>query len=375
MTELRARWAASARAVFWPWVGLRGLLFAYVYAVRAVGIEEGHFHRGPTGPIGVPLWDSFINWDAAFYARIAQEGYGTDPSTAAFFPLFPYVIRALSVCGLSVWAAGVLVANVCLYVALSLLHALILQRGNRQNADFAVVGVLVFPTTIFFSALYAESMYFACVLLAFWLAHHQRWALAAVAAALASGTRSAGVLMGGALAVTFLAQRFAKAPPRPRPAWAQALWLALAPLGLVALMALQHWKLGDALGWMHAQALWGRGSGQWPWLPIPRDLMNPQLDYIRRADAVFVVLGLLCAAGAWRRKFYGEAAFALMSLLLPLTTGSCWSATRFVSVLPAVYICWAEAASKAWLRQWLLVASVLASTIYTSRFVLGHWAG
>ena len=372
--SLGAAWWRSMRAVLLPWFIFRGALFSYIYAVRMLGEQEGSYHGAVVGELNHKFWDCFIHWDAGWYERVARSGYA-DPTAAAFFPAYPYAVRALSHVGISLWASSLWVSNACLLLALSVLHVQLCKRTTKSQADFGVLGVLLFPTTVFFSAFYAESMYFAFVLAAFWFGHERRWWLAALAAAFASATRSAGVFLGPSLALMFFLDDLAKKRQGLRRDWRPFLWLGVAPMGLGVVMWMQHVQVGDAFAFVHVQASWGRGSGVWPWLPIPRDLLDTNLDCIRRADAVFAALGLLCAAGAWRLKHQGEALFALVCVVIPLTTGSCWSCTRFVSVLPAVYICWSHAAYKPLLRQWLLVASTLACAIYTTRFVSGGWAG
>mgnify|MGYP002382427376 CR=1 FL=1 len=102
--------------------------------------------------------DAFSRWDAWHYSRIAVSGYPPDdPSRAAFFPLFPALMRLLGeLVGrtdrVGMFAAGVAVANVCLLLATMVLIALARLELGEDDARRAAWYLLAFPTSLFLSA-------------------------------------------------------------------------------------------------------------------------------------------------------------------------------------------------------------------------------
>src|SRR5689334_4880104 len=67
-------------------------------------------------------------WDGRWYRMVAERGYLVIPrhqSDTAFFPLYPSLLRVGRAFGLSADAAGLLVANLALLVALVALYELV----------------------------------------------------------------------------------------------------------------------------------------------------------------------------------------------------------------------------------------------------------
>jgi hypothetical protein len=96
-------------------------------------------------------------WDAVHYLNIATFGYhGTD---MAFFPLYPLLIAALgSVIGNHL-VAGLIISNVALFFGLLYLYKLVEHEFERSVARRAIFYISIFPTAIFFAAVYTESLF------------------------------------------------------------------------------------------------------------------------------------------------------------------------------------------------------------------------
>ncbi len=78
---------------------------------------------------------------------------------------------------------------------------------DRATAARAVLYLLVFPTTLFLSAVYAESLFLALTVAAFYHARRGQWWIAGALGGLAALARPHGVLLALPLAVEYLAQR------------------------------------------------------------------------------------------------------------------------------------------------------------------------
>jgi Gpi18-like mannosyltransferase len=221
-------------------------------------------------PVAVPGWPAepvtpgwhnlFTSWerfDALWYLRIADGGYASGDGTAAFFPLYPLAIRALSFAmGGRPFAAGLLVSNAAFLGALILFYLLGRADVSDSTARRAVLYLSVFPSAFFLVAPYSESLFLLLTLLAFWGARRGRWEVAGIAGLLAALTRSVGLL----LVVPLLAEAIHQAlASRPRRWPIRALVWSAAPAFGTALY-LRYWQVvsGDFLAPLHQQASWQR---------------------------------------------------------------------------------------------------------------------
>jgi hypothetical protein len=228
----------------------------------------------PVMPPGIPpvaatsgwhnIWDATERSDAFWFEKIADTGYREGDASAAFFPLYPVAMRAVSwIFGGSKLAAGLVVSNGAFLAALVVLYGLTTMEFSRSVAQRTVVLMSIFPTAFFFLAPYAEAPFLLFSVSAFWFARRDRWLLAALTGALAALTRSIGIVLVPALAMeAFLQWRHAGRSLVPR--LNAALAVAVGPL-----LYLSWWQLrfGDFTAPFDAQAYWGR-TFDWPWITV-----------------------------------------------------------------------------------------------------------
>ena len=209
-------------------------------------------------------FDATDREDAAWFLHIADDGYREqDPGAAAFFPVYPLLIRIATVVTFGhALSAALLVSNLSFLAALIALYGLTAGEYSERIARTTVVFVAVFPTAFFFLSPYSESTFLLCTVLAFWAARRDRWGYAALFAALAAATRSIGIVLAPALFVEALEQRRAGRPLAPRAAAAAATLL-----GPLAYCTYWFARSGDFLAPLHAQSVWDR-SLDWPWASI-----------------------------------------------------------------------------------------------------------
>ena len=181
-------------------------------------------------------------WDSVSYLQIAHAGYQNRLSTA-FYPLYPLLVRIGSVVPVPPLIIGGLLSSVAGFAALVLLHRLARLDLEADAARLAVVLLAFFPTALFLSATYTESLFLLLTLVAVYAARTERWWLAGVAGGLAAFSHSNGVLILVPLVLLYL---YGPRPTSPsqtalglRPRYRlrrDALWLLIVPLGLLAYM-------------------------------------------------------------------------------------------------------------------------------------------
>jgi hypothetical protein len=210
------------------------------------------------------IWDATERSDAFWFEKIADDGYREGDASAAFFPLYPAAMRAVSwIFGGSTLVAGLVVSNGTFLAALVVLYGLTTMEFSESVAKRSVVLMSIFPTAFFFMSPYAEAPFLLFSVSAFWFARRDRWLLAALAGALAALTRSIGIVLVPALAVeAFLQWRQAGKSFIPR--LNASLAVVVGPL-----LYLSWWQLRfrDLTAPFDAQSYWGR-TFDWPWMTV-----------------------------------------------------------------------------------------------------------
>jgi hypothetical protein len=352
------RRAGAALADAWPallvsrlvvWVAGAGAVALWGLSARATIFDPGAVTR-PFHPAANALVAPFARWDSVWYLAIANDGYpADDPRRAAFFPLYPLLVRAAGVVFREPILAGAVVSLLCFGAALVLLHRLTALELGAPAARPALWAIALFPGAVFFSAVYSEALYLALSVGCVYAARTGRWAWAGAAGALGAATRSAGVL----LVVPLVVMWWLRADGAPL--HAQELWFREFGGPFVGL-----WE-GTAAAWRGVQHLG---------------------DPAARADVVlfaFLVASVPAVIGTLRRLPPAYGAYVISALALPLSypvgPQPLMSLPRFLAVLFPLFM---------WLGAWLaeggrarrvavLAPSAAGLAIVTAVFATWHW--
>lgn len=207
--------------------------------------------RHPQGP-----WSAtFGMLDGGYYLRIAADGYpsvlptrgGSVPFSAAFFPVYPMIVRfGHAVTGLSlVWTAVVL-SMVCGLGATLLLQHLLEATLDAGVARRTTILFAVFPGAVVFSLAYAEGLMMLLIVACLLALVRERWLLAGVLGAAATGTRAIAIaLVFAAAYAAWVAWRRHRAPEA-------MLAPALISVGFLGSIGYQWWLTGVPRAWLIA---------------------------------------------------------------------------------------------------------------------------
>ena len=361
--------------------------------------ENAHKFDEPalTHALAEPLLAPLARWDSAWYLRIADSGYGGDVSRAAFFPLYPLLVRGVGTLlggshgGLLV--AAYLVSLAAFLAALTLLHRLTELELGRRLARPTLLLLALFPAAVYFGAPYSESLFLLLAVGTFYAARTGRWAWAGACAGLASATRSAGLLLLLPLALIWWDAR----PRHPR----DAAWLALAPAGIVLYAAWLGIAEGDALRFLDVQDAWSREltvplAGAWDGFVAAVDGVR-QLASGSRSHVYFekaagdpfriaainvmlfatLVFAVVACVGVLRRlpRAYGAwvAASLVLPLTLPVTPQPLMSLPRFVAVLFPIFMWLAVVSDERRSTDLVVAVSALGLGLFTAQYASWHW--
>ncbi|PYP30229.1 MAG: hypothetical protein DMD49_11055 [Gemmatimonadetes bacterium] len=315
----------------------------------------------------IPLLDMASRWDADPYLTIARDGYRADAlSHVAYFPLYPFLMRmggALFGSDDAYLAAGLVISNLALFGALVYLARSVMLDHNGKTATRACVYLLVFPTAVFLSVVYAESLFLLLAVAAMYHARRREWLLAGTLAALAALTRPFGAVVALPLAMEALR--------RPIAVRGLASTL-LAPAAFFAWLAVLWLITGDPRALLTAQAQWGGRPGLS--LQAFADLFDPAIyGFPYFVFALTVLIGVLVVI-SWRVLRPSLAAYATVVFLVAISTGSLTSAPRYyLAVFPAFMAL--AAIAPPWFGRAYVALGATIGMVLTAMFVQWYWVG
>jgi mannosyltransferase PIG-V len=414
----------EALKVVWRafWTSRLIVMAAGVYGTLQVGVAPGYLQydrynlTAPSSYLGNLLLGPFARWDSVWYLKIAAHGYQNKPERTAFFPLYPTLIGLSHYVIRSYILSGILISLISFAVALYFLYKLTAIDFGREVAAVAVALLAFFPYSLFFSAVYTESLFLALTVAAVYFARTGRWGIAAVIGAFGAATRNTGVLLLVPLILMFLYgprettamvsgwvgdAGWRRYLPRYRPT-RKLLWMLVVPLGLFAYLGYLWAATGSPFTTLHVQGFWNR-STVGPILGIIDGVVDA-LDGVRQAihgpgqlfiapggstplyntaiDLMlfaFFLLGAVSCIGAIRKLPVAYSMYALASLLVPLSTPVLRvpfnSLPRFELVMFPLFIWGADYLVRK--RAVYIGIGMLASTLglFTMMFATWHFIG
>jgi hypothetical protein len=209
------------------------------------------------------VFQRLLVWDGGWFLRVAMDGYPhgytfddnhvLQANELAFFPLYPMLIRGVTLLGVTPGTAAVGVAWLASIGAAVALHLLGTTLYGKR-AGWALVAICCSaPVSVVLSMAYSESLFIAMVAGMLAAAHRRAWLPAGLLGLGAALTRPTGAAAAIALAVAaLLALR--DSPSKVKPLAAAATALAGVPLFL----GWVGWRVGDWSAWFKIQtAGWG----------------------------------------------------------------------------------------------------------------------
>ncbi|MEE2960444.1 MAG: mannosyltransferase family protein [Myxococcota bacterium] len=330
----------SSIAAWGRWGALILAISGAIHLLWFSGAEIGHFFprfepHGSSWSQRVHMW---TRWDGGHYLRIAREGYNNgEPNnqSVAFFPLYPMLMAGVSdLLDVEDYQSGLLISHFFHLVTLWLVFWLARIRFHWELKPIllSLGAFALYPAHNFGFSIYTESLFLSLSLGAFIAYEYKYFLLAGILAALASGTRSQGVLVGAALWLDFAWQHRSTLPTDLK-SITKLLRLSIFPLGLFLYSTYLHFEFGDFLIFSKTQALWGRHLTT-PIHTILQDGANVDV-YLILVGSVYLTYTM------WQTPHHHplrDRLYTTLSLALPLCSGSMQSFSRLVWVLFPLYI-------------------------------------
>lgn len=268
---------------------------------------------------------TFIRYDSYHYKNIASDGYTA--GDAAFFPLYPLLVRGVSyVTGINVSISMFLISFGFLLASAVILSYWLrfeLKVRNAQLSPWTVLALFaLFPTSFYLALAYSESLFIFLTTTSLFAYRKGNYWLAAVAIALATATR----VQGGALAIFFLVDYLAS---RKWMDWKKLLPVAAAPIGIALYMAYLWITFGNPFEFIAAQQNWGR---------LNSNVFQNLITSLRPQYLWYLPVLAAMLWSVW--KYLGKTWFiyCLIFILIPLSSGRLDSLNRYMIALPPLFL-------------------------------------
>jgi len=256
------------------------------------------------------------------------------------------------------------VANTCyrdLERCLTYFRALLAMDFGEDLISRTITYLLIFPTTFFFSGVYSESLFLALTAAAFYYARTNRWLLSCILVALATVTRSQGMIIALPLLIEYLHERNFRLQ---KIGW-NIPDFALVPTALLAFALFLKLKFGSWTVMFDVQGIWER-HWMWPWHPPAWFLRYaPPLSrkHHDKLDFGFLLVPLGAAIAGLTRLRISYSAYIWTSVGFFSCWGMIGSIPRFGLVIFPLFIVLAliGARSRAFHLGYVVASSMLAA--------------
>lgn len=311
---------------------------------------------------------TLLRWDAVHYSAISDHGYSGESS--AFFPLFPYLWKALGVDPF-----GMAMVNAVIYVIAS--HLLVTDLNIPRRFHLAFV---VLPSVFFLFTPYTEALFFLfCVFLLISIRKGSVF-LTALALFACTLTRPAFTAL---LPAMILMTLLSSAPVRNRVLNILTFTLT-AMIGLAVVALIQYAQTGEFFGFYNAQGSYGN-TFKLPDFPLG----SWGGGQVVRLDAMALLIGLTAAVYVVMeaiRKVLATGTSAppivlvsagyiagVSAIALFLRSGELYSLNRFIFPTPFILVFMFHILSrlpKVRSRTWAMIwTTFLAYTLLFGSFV------
>ena len=314
------------------------------------------------------FWDYFSIWgvwDSQQYMNIARDWYPHAASTVyAYFPLYPFLMKLLALAVSNYYIAGVVISNVCLFIACFYIYKLVSLESDEPTAQRAIKYLFLFPTAFILSAVMTESLFLALTIACFYYARKHAWAASGILGMLAALTRPYGIVIFIPMAYEYLSSAgFSLKKIRT-----DSLWLFLMPLGICLQMAYDYYMTGDLLAFAHAQSNWGFSSPANPLVELLSRLLYVGMDV--RFNAIMTLAAILLLIVFYKKIGFSQLIYGLLLILIPLASpASAWSMSRYVLVVFPLFIIGAKITNNPHVDRVLTIGLAVAQCLLMATWV------
>ena len=334
---------------------------------------EGLFPYHSVSPHQIPpvaIWQRFdVNW----YLVIAQQGYGFVSGDVHFPPLFPAMIRLLTVIFQNDFVSALLLSQFALYLLVKLLYDLFTEWKTEEIARRALIFLLIFPTSFFFFSAYTEAIFMSFAILCLESIRKGRWHWVGFWIFCAILVRLQGIALLLPLAWGILQTRFRNIR------YIDLLFAGLSPAIGLSVYLLIRAKGGDASVIPLTEAnLHARIAP--PWENVRYSLqyiLDGSAGYIDFLNLVIFVFFSVLLVVHWKKFPIEYALFSAASMIVLamrlVDTQPLNSMIRYVLTIFPIFYLFGVLAENKWINRLMFVCFLTLNLFLSAQFFLWGW--
>lgn len=194
--------------------------------------------------------------DSQHYIDIAKDWYLSSGEhdrlvQLVFFPAYPLLIKLFNYVIGNYLISGMAVSALCFAGAGTIIYRLAYMDLGKEGTRRAIKYMLIIPPVFFFAAPMSESLFLLLCAAGIMFAREKKWALACIMGALASFTRSLGVVMFAPIAFEMIADIVKDKGEKKK--LLKLLYLLIIPLGFAAYLYINYSVAGDPFKFLEYQ--------------------------------------------------------------------------------------------------------------------------
>lgn len=325
------------------------------------------------------------SWDGNWYMEIVRGGYPQEippnityfqvEARAAFFPLYPLLVRAFD----RVLPGSEVFAGIFVNALLGLLVVLMVGLLARtlfgiKPAERTMILMALFPGSFVLSFAYSEALLILLSAICLYFLYRRQWLFAGVVAALATATRPNGVAIAAACGLAALIA-----------IWQDREWKALiapllAPIGFIAFQWYLRVHTDEDWAWFRVQTeAWAEGTSfgatalqdTFGFLTHP---LNSPTDVLTTTSLI-AMFALIFTA--WKKRLpWPMVAYVVVVLALMLIPETVTARPRFVYTAFPLFLSagawWPDDDEASWAHEgWTLLIALCAAGLVTLTALYG----
>jgi len=325
------------------------LLAVAFFSVRLLPLFSNNFLAGRIANyVKNPTFWGWANFDGEHYLSIAMYGY--KDLQQAFFPLYPFLIK-LTVLSTGLGIAthlisALVISNLSFLVSIYFFYKIALLDFSQKEAKYAVLSLLVFPTSFYFGAVYTESLFLLLSLLTYYFYRKEKYLISGIIGILMTLTRVYGVFVLIMIIFDLLQKRVNLKEILIK----KIYFVFLGFLGIISYMIYTFVNYSDPLAFYNLQTLVGQQRQKGVVL-LPQvfiryikififSKMNWFLLQTTFLEVVTGVIFTILPIYSYIKKInWGYIVYILFGFLIPSIQGSFSSIPRYVLVIfPAFFL-------------------------------------
>lgn len=310
---------------------------------------------------------NLANWDGGHYLSIAQFGYYQE-YRYAFFPLFPLIVRLLTVITNSFLLSGIIISFISSLLGVYILYKLIRLDFSRKIATQTILTLLLFPTSYYLLAAYTEGLFLFLSVGAIYFTRKNKLILATLFALLSAVTRITGL----AVVFSIIYMVFKKEGINHKN-W----YILFSFSGFLFYCIYQYIYTGDFFYFYTAQINWQRsfaivGVSIWESIKSLIIFGINQNNFEVLINLIFAVFGFGMVVRSFRFLPRNLSFYSLIAIAFPLATTTLMSFPRFVLMVFPIFIL-IPILKKRWIKVVYYIISCIFLMFFSALYINGFW--